>query len=267
MFLSGIPSSSEDNLQKWITDAGLTAAQTFDFGSAQCYPGTGQKIFDLSGNGYDCFLGADGSSGTDDPTFVGTAGGLSSGEYFSFDGGDLFRYDGSNETAFNAIHKDNATFTLMVHVYMADPLAVGAFFGTAFQVTDVGFGFNYNGTNIGLTVHNGTGSLSLNKQFDTLPTAGAWNFIAVSIDEAGGASGSFAYINGAYNQLSASNTFNAAYTSPSSSAATDVLEFGARGDGNQKLPNGARLMMGAILSAAASKAQLDAIYSNISARS
>lgn len=252
--LSIIQSASADTGLEFCLDAGSALSFT-----------SGQKWLDLTGNGFDFFLGADGSSGSDDPTFTGTAGDLSSGEYFAFDGGDIFRYDAANETAFNDVHKDDATTTFLIAVYMPDPLAAGAFFGTGFGAVDVGFVFTYNGAAIGYQVLNGSGSVALNTQFDDTPNAGGWNVVAVSVDEAGGAV-SFGYLNGSYNQVSASDTFNAAYTSPSSSSATDTLEIGARGDGNQKLPNGARIGAAAMWSRALSKAELDDIYTPLATR-
>lgn len=264
--LRNMPSGSEDNLQKWITDAGLTAAQTFDFGSAQCYPGTGQKIFDLSGNGYDCFLGADGSSGTDDPTFVGTAGGLSSGEYFSFDGGDFFKYDTTNESEFNGLHKNNATFSFIGAFYCPASVGSGGFCATGFATSDVGISFAQSGGTIFISVLNGSGgAAALSRNLDSAPTTSAWNVIGISINE-GGSNVSFGYLNGAYNQYSSSNTFDAAYSSPSAAAATSVWNLGARGGGNAKLTAGWRMGMCSLLPSALSKANFDTLYTPIASR-
>ena len=61
-----------------------------DAGDADSYSGSGQIWSDLSVEGNDFYLGATSSSQASDPTFNGAAGGESSGEYFSLDGGDWF---------------------------------------------------------------------------------------------------------------------------------------------------------------------------------
>ena len=100
----------EANFYQDIVDASLTSGLQLclDAGSASSYDGSSQKWLDLSGNGQDFFRGADGSATTDDPTFNGSAGGLSSSEYFSLDGGDFFRYDAANTAAMNGVHHNNA---------------------------------------------------------------------------------------------------------------------------------------------------------------
>jgi hypothetical protein len=52
---------------------------------------------------YDFFLGEDGSSSTDDPTYTGTVG--DSASYWAFDGGDFFKLAGSNTTLLQSLHK------------------------------------------------------------------------------------------------------------------------------------------------------------------
>jgi hypothetical protein len=82
-----------------------------DAGSEASWPGSGQKFLDLSGGGFDFFLGADGTATTNDPTFNGTVGLRTGSEYFSVDGGDRFTYDSANETWMADLHKDGSAIT------------------------------------------------------------------------------------------------------------------------------------------------------------
>ena len=90
-----------------------------DAGAASSYT-SGQKWLDMSGNGYDFFLGSEGASAStgDEPTFTGSAGGLSDSEYFVMDGGDFFSYDtGTLESWMTDMYKDNATWTVLMWTY------------------------------------------------------------------------------------------------------------------------------------------------------
>ena len=98
-----------------INALGLTGGLklVLDAGDVSSYS-SGQSWLDLSGNGYDFYLGDTSSSESSDPTFNGTPGNLSTSEYFAFDGGDYFIYDSANETWMQNIHKDNAKFTICI---------------------------------------------------------------------------------------------------------------------------------------------------------
>lgn len=83
----------------------LDATQAASFTSGQTWanliasPADGE-----SQTAYDFFLGIDGSSSSDDPTFTGSAG--DSGAYFEMDGGDFFALkSGANTTFLEDIHK------------------------------------------------------------------------------------------------------------------------------------------------------------------
>ena len=109
--------SSEANFYEDIVTAGLTSGLrvVLDAGSADA--GSGQSWLDVSGNGVDFFRGADGNSSTDDPAYNGTLGNLSSSEYYSYDGGDFFTYDSTNESWMQDMHKDNAEFSIAMWLY------------------------------------------------------------------------------------------------------------------------------------------------------
>jgi len=84
-----------------------------DAGEGDSYT-SGQSWLDLAGSGYDFFLGQDGSSDSTDPTFNGVANTMTSSEYWSFDGGDYFTYDTTNETWMENLHKAGALLILVL---------------------------------------------------------------------------------------------------------------------------------------------------------
>lgn len=235
-----------------------------DAGDANSYSGSGQKWLDVAGGGYDFMLGSEtGSPSTgDEPTFNGTAGDLSSAEYWSFDGGDFFRYDTTNEAWMDNIHQDNALFTIAFWVFSPDPVTGDGVAGTiAGSAVNTGFEMVTVSGAPGFRVTTGGSDVLANKQADSAMTAGAWNFVAISIDEATGAGGGFHYLNGAYNQVSSSDTFDATYTGPSAGSATYTLELGAAGNNNNVLGSGHRF--GGVFiweGQALSKAQLDNVF-------
>jgi len=89
-----------------------------DAGDLNSYDGTSQTWKDLSGGGYDFFRGTSSSSDSSDPTFNGTAGRLSSGEYLSYDGGDYFTLAQTNPAWVNTFHKAGAKFTICQWNYL-----------------------------------------------------------------------------------------------------------------------------------------------------
>lgn len=245
---------------------GLSRNLVLDAGDSASYT-SGQKWLDRSSGGYDFMLGSEtGSPSTgDEPTFNGTPGSLSSSEYWSFGGNDYFRYDTTNETWMDARHKNNALFTDILIYYPVASLGAQGLMGT---IRD---GSNAPGAKLFLTsaekltinVKNGSGDALL-KTADTATTTGAWHFIALVMDEAGGSG--FFYEDGGYKQVGSSDTFTSTYSSPSASAATDTMEIGAIGNASIPVVNGSRIACVASLPVALSKAQLDAVYAEIGPR-
>ena len=89
-------------------------------------------------------------------------------------------------------------------------------------------------------------------------TENAWNMIAVSIDEAAGAGGSFFYKRaGASSTI---DTFNAAYASPSTGSATFDMHIGADGGTGSPVVSGTRMAGVFLFSTNLSQANLDSIY-------
>lgn len=252
-------SYAQTELIHTIRRCGLTSGLKLclDAGDANSYSGSGQSWLDTSGNGYDFFLGATVGAEASDPTFNGTAGRRSSGEYWSFDGGDYFRYDSANETWMENLHKDNAIFTLFMWEWV--PAGGGtyhrafgtigdAFTGIIFMVLD-----DPTSSSQVEVLSSGTTVMLARKSGQI--TTGAWHCHAVSCDEAVGANGGVMFLDGA------ASTFTSTYTSPSSSPASNTAEIGARGNGSNPIPNTSRLgMFAAWEGVALTQEQLNAIY-------
>lgn len=198
-----------------------------DAGDAGSYNSAVQttKWLDTSGNGYDFYRGTSTGGDAAEPTFNGTAGKLSSSEYWSFDGGDYFLYDTTNETWMQNLHKDNAKFTVVSWIYPAGATS-NAILGTASNLaTNIGITHFVNTSNgtVGLQIRNGSGSNVINTADGTSITGGAWNFTGVSVDEAAGT--------GIIIANSEVNTFTSTYTSPSASNATYTMQLASSGNG------------------------------------
>jgi len=175
------------------------------------------KWLDTSGNGYDFFRGATGSSEGSDPTFNGSAGGLSSSEYWSFDGADYFTYDTSNETWMENLHKNNAVFSFVVAFYKPASNSLIRIFSTNSATNAVGIRIlTTNVGNVTLVVSNGaTTQIFVNL---TSASPSGWNVLALSYTES---SGSWSAI---LNGTTYSGTQT--YTSPSASASTQTAKIG-----------------------------------------
>ena len=247
-----------------IQNVGLTAnlEVALDAGDATSYT-SGQSWKDLSGNGIDFFRGTDGTAEASDPTFNGSPGKLTLNEYWSFDGGDQFRYDSANETWMQNMHKNSALFTLLTFVYLGSTSNQGIM-GTGTGSADVGIEYRTKAAEEQeLRIFAG-GSTSITKRTDAAVSTGAFHMLALSIDEATGAGGGFFYKDGAYDQVGAADTFDATYTAPSAASATYTLELGSRGNTSQNLTSGSRMACFAAWEGTAlTKANLDDIWSRM----
>jgi hypothetical protein len=228
------------DMKEIITGLGLSSnlKLCLDAGDSASYT-SGQSWLDLSGNGYDFFRGADGSATATDPTFNGSAGGLSASEYWSFDGGDYFTYDSANETWMQNLHKDNALFTIAFWFYWVDPTTGSGIWGNT----------QANSNNIGMDIGTSTGfpicqllvrkgsapvAVAVNSHPGAL-VENAWNFVAFSVDEAAGADGSHGRTGGNFTLR------NGTMTSPSASNATYTTQIGAQGNAGILMKSGSRL--------------------------
>ena len=114
-----------------IDDLGLSTGLQLclDAGDLASYPGSGQKWLDQAQR-YDFFLGATSGAAADDPTFNGVAGDLKDSTYWALDGTQFFRYDTTNETWMQNLHKNGATYTFVGWVWFGTLVSVVCIAGT-----------------------------------------------------------------------------------------------------------------------------------------
>lgn len=252
-----------------ITKAGATTNLRLctDAGDINSYSGSGQDWIDVSSepNADEIHLGTTAGASASDPTFVGTAGDLSS--YFSFDGGDTFAYGAGQETWMVTMHRNGAAWSAVFGIYFAATTSEVFFKGFLDSNTGGGMQLAIASGNFDVTVSNaGNSGQALVVTGDSTISAGAWHFLGVSIDESAGAGGGFLYVDGDYDQVSGSDTFDATYSSPTVTNPNGFGWFG-RYDGGQVMSNGGRGMFGAMWNGTAlSKAQMDAIFARVRGR-
>lgn len=254
----GFQSAPKVNLIDIIDDLNVKAnlRLCLDAHDGQSYSGSGQVWLDRSGGGYDFFRGANNTATTDDPTFNGTAN--SPDAYWSFDGGDFFRYDSANESWMNGLHKANAKATWCAWYYPiagVNNMVAGTLGNLGGSAIGIWFGSGAD-NNPSLRVGSGTLQPGTYTNPGTIVSA-QWQFIAVSYDTTIGPNGAIAQLNGAQTLV------NSSYTStPSAADATTTLEIGSRGNGPSQspLPNGSRLACVAAWDRALSQAELLAIF-------
>lgn len=204
-----------------------------DAGDGSSYT-SGQSWRDLSGNGYDFFRGVGSGAAADDPTFNGVADSHSSSEYFLFDGGDYFTYDTTNETWMENLHKDSAVFTIAAWAYIPTAAANRPIFGNNYAnaVLANGICLFVGAADTLNFLCDKTGAICLNVT-GSVVNEGAWNFLAVTIDEAAGTGGFL--VNNTW------TAFTSTYSSPTASAAAYTTQIGAFGNKGAPLASGARV--------------------------
>jgi hypothetical protein len=222
MIILGSPFAFQPGTMKSAIDRlGLTSGLKLclDASDVNSYSGAGQSWLDTSGNGYDFFRGTTSASQSTDPTFNGSAGGQSSSEYWSFDGGDFFTYDSANETWMQNLHKDGAVFSFAAWVYIATTGTPQVFICTTQYPDRIGFSFYCSSIGTArFAVDNGTGQAYIEGTL-SIPI-GQWSFVGVSLTEATGAGGAVYQVNGTQ------ETKTSTYTSPSSASASNITAIG-----------------------------------------
>lgn len=225
-----------------IKNLGLTSGLKLclDAGDANSYT-SGSKWLDVSGNGYDFDFGASSSAEATDPTFSGTAGKRSAAEYMLFADGDFMEYDSSNETWMNNLHKNNALFTIAAWAFIPatiapDPVSIicGTSGGSASKTGVSLYAWEDDNT-LGAAAYNSAGGTTVARSFQSTGTVsrGAWNFLAISVDEAGDA---------ATMQVNATqSSHSASYSSPSAGSATHTLRLADDGNANFAAAAGFRM--------------------------
>ena len=233
----GSEAAGTQTLSQILTTLSLTTnlKLCLDAGDSASYS-SGQSWLDRSGGGFDFFRGATSGAEASDPTFNGSAGGLSSSEYWSFDGGDYFLYDSAQETWMDALHKDNAIWSWCAWAYFGSVATAQAVIGDAQGVGNgVGVSVYVNSTaSYKLRVHNTGQAIDLTFATTTV-SAGAWHFLAGSLNEATGANGANLFLDGTNEQ------FTSTYTSPAAGTATGALRLGGTGNNTSLLQSGSRL--------------------------
>lgn len=268
--LNGFNAVSEtETLLQILTRLSLTTnlKACLDLGDAASYDGTGQNLVDRAGV-QDWYRGATSGSEASDWTFNGVSGGLSVNEYASHDGGDFSIVQAQPAYA-NEFHKDSANLSFLMGLRLPAAAATEYMFATANGTnTDTGVEWFLASGNFTpqFSVRDGSGSPALNVVADSTLTADAIHIIGLSINEAGGAV-SFFWQDGSYNQVSASDTFDAAYATPSAGNASQTLRMGDLGGGGGPFSNGVRLYFAAIWQGTAlTKANFDSIWTAIRGR-
>lgn len=227
-----------------------------DASDARSYDGSSQVWNDLSAVPYNWNRGADASATSTDPTFNGSAGGFSSGEYWSFDGGDYFTpVTGVTNAFFQSVHKPGALFTLAAWVRLG---AVGPtnqyIAGNTASRSVRGFLWGFASTNGRLRFATANGSVLFVDATATslsVPAAGQWYFFAIAVDAA--ASSGRHYMNGA------EHSFSPNYGAASATDGPNTLSVGAT-MATLPLTNTSRMASFAAWSTALTKAELDMIF-------
>lgn len=251
-----------------LSGLGLTSGLQvcLDPGDFESYIGSGQSVLDRSTNNFYFFLGTGSGVQTSDPTFSGPAAYPPS--YFvatTESPAQFLSYHATNESSFNALHQNGASFSALLLYYRTGAGSVDLW-GDDPQALANGMGLSYISPPgyVNLQVYSSGTSVSV---LDAIATstlsAGNWYFIAVSVTEAVGSG--FFYLNGNYLQASGADTFDATYLNPSAGNATGgVLRIGQ--DGGSALAKGNRVSAFALWSRALTKANFDSIWNLMRSR-
>lgn len=249
-----------------LTTASLTTnlKLCLDAGDSASYDPAIQtdKWLDRSGAGYDFFRGSGTGSDAEDPTFNGSGGSIAS--LWSFDGGDYFTYDTTNEAWMETLHKNGAVFSA-VFFYVA-PTTTSFLLSDGGIAASTGIGIHHTGSKTRFDVVN-AGVSSFAVIGDTTITSLSPHMVGISINENGGAAGGFLYLDGSYNKVSAADTWNPNYTSPSAASSSYVMQLCANGIGSNRMGSNGKLYCLAVWQGTAlTKANMDTIWTAMRGR-
>lgn len=182
-----------------------------DAADKRCTSTSGQWV-NLGSETQTIYKGTSTGGDAAEPTFNGTSDGKSANEYFSFDGGDYFRFSSTN-TWMQTWHKANAQYSIVFLFYGTGSATLATFLSTKnTAITANGIGVSMytglSGENIIIFTSNGSGVVNTTASTATC-TANSWNFIGVSMNFA--ANAQIIQINNSV------ETFSGSMTSPTSS--------------------------------------------------
>jgi hypothetical protein len=247
-----------------LTDLNLTTnlKLCLDAGDKNSYT-SGDSWLDVSGTGFDFYLGSDATTAGDEPTFNGQPDGRSGREYFSLDGGDYFRSKTVCPAWLNTFHKDNAKFTITTWMYFAGSASSGIC-GNALSGGTRGFNLCRSSSAELLFQcmdESGTPAKNLATTGNTIPDD-QWSMVTLSLDESGGAVGSFMAFNKFYTLR------NGSYTAPSTNDSVTGLGLAAKiaSGGAAKAVNGCKMAMMMMWQTNLSQADVTKIYQATSRR-
>lgn len=218
--------SANKSLIDIITDRGKTTGLklVLDAGDSVSYTSS-QDWIDRSGNlgGDEFHRGTGTGSDSADPTFNGTAGGLSSAEYFSFDGGDGFVYGATNPAWVNTLHKDGAKFAILAAHYKPTGASFANLFNTGGNSNNNGirFAYNWSANKLAIQVFKTTSTAVFSNNVGPVVPDDTWSIDALLIDEAAGGSAS-----GFRSVGSSAVDFDGTYSSPGTGAAVGTASIG-----------------------------------------
>lgn len=205
------------------------------------YSGSGQAWDNIEPNpadgsaqtANDYHLGSGSGSGSDDPTFTGTAG--DAGAYFLYDGGDYNTFQNTITTFFDNIHKTTggADFTVFMAYYHITGTAYILGGNRSAAGTNIGLIFYHFAANsrVYVTQRGGTAGATVNST-GTVNGSG-WNVVGVSHSHS--ANNTRIWINDSSVE-NLSHTFNT-----TTAAASGVPSICAYSGGTSIAPNGVRV--------------------------
>lgn len=257
--------TGNQTLYQIINGLGLTAnlKLCLDAGDSASYNSSVQtaKWLDTSGGGYDFFRGTSTSGDAAEPTFNGTAGGLSSSEYFSFDGADYCLYDTTTETWMNNLHKDGVLCTFFVVYYSIASGVAERIFATR-PTGAAGTTFIKDASNKAqINSFNTTTSVLSVSSTNTI-SSNAWNIMSISLNEPNATNNIFMKINS-----NSVETLSGAYSSPTATNVTGTPAIGSLANGTSPIASGARIACLAVWEGTAlTSANLDSLHNSIKGR-
>ena len=263
---SGIP---RESLLTSITNIGKSPRIIYDFGDADCYPGSGQTIFDLGSSGIDMYLGETSGVASDDPTFVGSAGGMAL-EHMLFDGGDTHEHPSDPATWVDDIHKSTAGVSSAVVLAKKVGDGTGYYWSTngQFSASDrVGFSYHLETGKLRINVGDSGGLADVfTEAGDSVVPDGPHMFGWV-VDDASGTG--FFYRDGEYEKVNGGDdTFTVSFaTHTAALPAGNHIALGASGRTSSPtahLANGSKIYSGFLDDTAWTKAEFDLIWERVS---